>query len=512
MPELRLNGVTELDVADFGPIANGKLELRPLTVFVGPSNTGKSYLAVLIYALHKFFEGRFPYHWNTQGLGFGREANIERWPRTTIIELAERLLSSNGDSNSPSGFALPESVNEIIYSVLRTRGASLGAELVRCFGLQGCGALIRKGARGHSEMTLCMPRTSGIAPVSHTLKINRHKSELESKFPEGFQLTLDGRNEDSSSPAKFVTRWAERILHGSGDQPEYERRYAATELIDSLIFSIRPQVVGPLHLPAFYLPADRTGVMHAHSVVVSALIQSAPKGGLRPHTHTPVLSGILADFLDALINLARVQTSRRRVRRDLGSPIEEDIMGGSIHIERSELIDYPHFTYRPKGWKNNLSLMHASSMVSELAPVVLYLRHMVRPGSVLIIEEPESHLHPGMQVRLMRQLAKLVQMGIRVILTTHSEWIMEELANIVGRHAISGSDQKSAANPKIALGPDQVGTWLFKHDERLGGSVVHECVLDEESGLFATDFETVSQELHNDNVHIYNRTQAARGS
>ena len=45
----------ELEVNDFGPIIAGKIDLRPLTVFVGPSNTGKSYLATLIYALHKHF-------------------------------------------------------------------------------------------------------------------------------------------------------------------------------------------------------------------------------------------------------------------------------------------------------------------------------------------------------------------------------------------------------------------------------------------------------------------------
>ena len=51
------NGNLQLEVADFGPIAKAKVDLRPLTVFVGPSNTGKSYLAILIYALHRFFGG-----------------------------------------------------------------------------------------------------------------------------------------------------------------------------------------------------------------------------------------------------------------------------------------------------------------------------------------------------------------------------------------------------------------------------------------------------------------------
>ena len=62
------------------------------------------------------------------------------------------------------------------------------------------------------------------------------------------------------------------------------------------------------------------------------------------------------------------------------------------------------------------------SMVSELAPVVLYLRHVVGSDSVLIIEEPESHLHPAMQVEFTRQLAAIVHAGVRLIVTTHSEW------------------------------------------------------------------------------------------
>ena len=38
-----------LDVENFGPIAEAKnIEFKPMTVFVGPSNTGKTYLAMLL--------------------------------------------------------------------------------------------------------------------------------------------------------------------------------------------------------------------------------------------------------------------------------------------------------------------------------------------------------------------------------------------------------------------------------------------------------------------------------
>lgn len=44
-------------VQNFGPIENAEINLRPLTVFVGESNTGKTYLSAIIYALHQTFEG-----------------------------------------------------------------------------------------------------------------------------------------------------------------------------------------------------------------------------------------------------------------------------------------------------------------------------------------------------------------------------------------------------------------------------------------------------------------------
>ena len=47
----------EIAVENFGPIAEANIDLRPLTVFVGPSNTGKTYFATLVYALHGVFSG-----------------------------------------------------------------------------------------------------------------------------------------------------------------------------------------------------------------------------------------------------------------------------------------------------------------------------------------------------------------------------------------------------------------------------------------------------------------------
>ena len=311
---------------------------------------------------------------------------------------------------------------------------------------------------------------------------------------------------DNDYSLDYLRHTAMEMISAVG-QEEERKDFSAWRLLGALTDHVRPQIVGPLDLPAFYLPADRTGVMHAHSVVVSALIESAAMTGLRPAARMPMLSGVLADFLEQLIELDRSPYTRRKLRHNLDTQIEKAILGGSIGVDRSEAIGYPHFTYRPEGWKESLSLMNASSMVSELAPVVLYLRHMVGPGNVLIVEEPESHLHPAMQVEFTRQLAALVKKGIRVIVTTHSEWVLEELANIVRRFKFSTPDRKKTSGTKIALHPDQVGAWLFKQKKRPKGSVVEEVKMDDETGLYPTDYDAVSEELYNESVNIFRHTQ-----
>ena len=70
-------------------------------------------------------------------------------------------------------------------------------------------------------------------------------------------------------------------------------------------------------------------------------------------------------------------------------------------------------------------------MVSELAPLVsCFFVSSIKPGDTLIIEEPEAHLHPGAQADIAVVLARLVRAGVKVIITTHSDWLLEEIGNL----------------------------------------------------------------------------------
>ena len=234
--------------------------------------------------------------------------------------------------------------------------------------------------------------------------------------------------------------------------------------------------------------------------------QNATSAGLRPAANVPLLSGVLADFLEGLIGMSR---PARASSRELAEVLEQNLLGGTVRLNRSA-IGYPSFVYRPAYWDGDLPLMRTSSMVSELAPVVLYLRYLVEPNDVLIIEEPEAHLHPALQAAFARELARLVLSGVRVVLTTHSEWILEALANLVRLSELSADRREGIAGADVALGAEQVGAWLFKPDSDGGGSEVVEIPLDTDAGSFPAGFGEVTEALYNEWARIGNRIEVAR--
>ncbi len=485
-----------LDVTDFGPISEASVDLRPLTIFIGPSNTGKSYLAVLIYALQRCLGG--------QGEGGSLPAFqfLRSWPLGLPIDLsreaegARALIGksvkewlSKGEEYPLS--SLPKDVQaHIISSLEQAKGLnhSLEREIRRCFGVDDLGKMVRRpDGPAAASIGIEVPHNTG--PLRYQLKIGQGALGLSGQLPKKISV-------NPTSIRKTVERFA--IFREEEDDLSY--------LAVFLVRAIFHNLLQPMLRDVYYLPADRTGVMHSHQVVVSTLIQNATTAGLRPSRNVPMLSGVLADFLSQLIDISGARNPFQEATDRGEIPLERSILRGRVRLDRSDS-DYPIFAYRPNGWEEDLPLMRASSMVSELAPVVLYLRHLVQPDNVLIIEEPEAHLHPAMQTALARELARLVRSGVRIVLTTHSEWFLEKIGNLTRLSELPKEKRTSIENEDVALDPHEVGAWLFKPPTPPKGSVVEEVKIDPETGLFSTDYSEVSETLYNEGAQIFNRLQ-----
>ena len=516
----------ELSVRNFGPIAEADIELRPLSVFVGPSNTGKSYLATLIYALHRFFSGyageiNYIGHYGGNNrmysmmpetvpdLSKGEIAALLNWARETHPNLeSQRHIALQLPQCEIAG-AVATSVRQVLGKV-HEFGDEATTELCRCFGIGRVEELESLSYVGDSKSRFTLRRSA------------KHPAAKGRSF--GYDGTLTDRG---VTMAADIATDVPLLTGGSGafriplrnfswpdifDESEAGRAHAATGLLELLSRETVTVIVSPLTSPMHYLPASRSGIMQSHRISVQGLIARAAYMAPETNTMTPVISGVMADFLSKLVALAdsihprnmNTTFEERGSYTDLATHLERDVLRGSVKVSRTE-IAYPTFTYQSDVYQRDLPLMNASSMVSELAPVVLYLRHVVQPGDTLIIEEPESHLHPTMQVKLTRLLAAVVKAGIRIIITTHSEWILEELANLVLMSELPEERREGLEGADLALSPEELGVWSFQ--PTADGSMVEELRFDEEAGKFPSDAGLVTVELYNRFTRIANRIE-----
>ena len=194
----------ELSVTNFGPIARARIDLRPITVFVGPSNTGKSYLAILIYALHRFFSGNYG--------GRRRLGTVSPASRRTSRRLQDELTDADinrlahwiddivssgegGSSSDDSSGQLPDFVAPLVRPILRDLGSSeeVADEILRSFGVAGANSLVRHRSRRGLKVVLNQEGSEGsnpMGPFAHTLTMNRTTSEFTSSIPDDEALYI----------------------------------------------------------------------------------------------------------------------------------------------------------------------------------------------------------------------------------------------------------------------------------------------------------------------------------
>ena len=92
-----------------------------------------------------------------------------------------------------------------------------------------------------------------------------------------------------------------------------------------------------------------------------------------------------------------------------------------------------------------IDLYNASSSIKQISPLLLYLRYRAQENDLLIIDEPEMNLHPESQAKLLEALAILVNLGVKVLLTTHSPYFMAHLNNLVSGNVTNKSALKRQA-------------------------------------------------------------------
>ena len=448
--------MTQVRVKDFGPIAEASVELKPLTVFMGPNNSGKSYLALAIYCLFRTLTGepiagggsarqRPLILGNLDSLEQARADIIRAWPDARSVPYKPIKVRDMPDGLQAALLEASESF-ENAFAIQFQR------ELERCYGTD-IGSLVK--------------RSTSLTGSGFELAFSQPDKAFACDM-----LGAYGR--------MVVKSWRNNLLEQTvqigPNFPSYRDfvddvgRTIILMMFDLDAGSERPGRI------AHYIPASRSGILLVHKTLVGNIVDSASRAWMEPSA-TPKLTGVVTDFIRAL-SMSAPDKPPNAALQGVVSFLENHIAYGSLYMDQT--LENPEVRYEND--MGSFSIHQVSSMVSEIAPVVLYLRHLVREGHLFIIEEPESHLDAENQMKLARAIAMLVNAGVHVLITTHSDFFLKQLDNLLLLSQLT--PRRRAARGYAAaevLRPSDVGAYMFEPGP--GGSTVHTLEVTADGGI-----------------------------
>jgi AAA15 family ATPase/GTPase len=268
----------------------------------------------------------------------------------------------------------------------------------------------------------------------------------------------------------------------------------------------------PLGRNVFLVPAERNGLHLFYRELANkraALLHHASRkdkdidiGQLIQDVAKSRYAKPIADYIDWLNDLPDIKKKKKGHFHNLAESIK-GLVGGKYEIDNEGEI-----TFTPRKLKKGdpsippkLDLHLTSSTVKSLFGLWAYLEFDAKPGDVLMIDEPELNLHPSNQRKLARILAKLANNNLRVVISTHSDYLVREINSLI--MLSKDSPQKVSIMRKFdyvddeTLNPDSVAAWLFAERS------IKKMEISLEEGIYAQTFDDEINLLNDTSNEIY---------
>lgn len=394
---------------NLGPVKKAELELGDLTIISGLNNTGKTTIVYALYGFLNGFDRQFSGSWGNSfvencftRIGAGpveeairrlRDDGQAMWDMSEDLreEERDRLVAEMAEEYSENGISRTFNASPEYF-----RGASLRVNYESKLILRGFSFHAHLDQRGRSiywdhdggrvVVSLRDETTAGLGPPS--------PGDLERVFVRTYlHFLLGGAFMFVRNPHIFSSARHTIPLFIS------ELDYVSSQYVRSMKFKERESNEAP--------PFDDEPLQN---------IGSYP---LPVH-----------DNIDNYRRLPRMaEYFRNDTSEDYADP-KEEMLRGRVKI----VDDSVRLTSSPgDGTGFDIPLHLASSSVWELSSLHFFLKYIfdLDVSRLIIIDEPESHLDTTNQIRLARLLAELVNAGNRVLITTHSDYIVKEVNNLI---------------------------------------------------------------------------------
>lgn len=266
------------------------------------------------------------------------------------------------------------------------------------------------------------------------------------------------------------------------------KRFDDDEMIHYMIYALFGVSIfeDTLLKNSYYIPAERS-IFTKDKTIISKRIQNKI-----------AFSKNQEDFALSLFNL---NGDEKGQFYDLACSFEKELSGGHIVLEKDGLFNNVKYLDFNENIKVSPKLL--STSLNEMAAIILYLKYILKEDDLLIIEEPEAHLHPKNQRILVKYLAEAINKGLNVLITTHSDYVIHQFNNLIRLGNLTSDEIfKLNYDENNVLNFKDVSIYHFKEQSKY--SFVPEKIEVNNTGFTEDNFSKITEELYEESIDIIN--------
>ncbi len=412
-------------IENFAKIRHAELEIKPMMMFVGDNNSGKSYLMSLLWGLI-----------SDSNLALTRLTDEIK--RTKLYEECERYVLGCTRSKEKKEILSKEWIQSFFVLLNRCIEQNKNKFVSDIFNKNMQIGKLELGIEDDIKIKI-------------TVQTEYHIVDIEGKEDEyGAYIVHEKR------------MWVQMNDYPIGIHIDDDYESNCGKYVEFILSALLRYWGEPWNFGnnIVFLPSSRTGFVLSKNLLTNNIYENSfnrfsnMEDKRDIYFTKPVIS-----FLKLLNNVGEKEGKNYELEQ-LAEFMEHTILHGTIEIQNKMS---KSFLYKPQTLNEPIQMYLASAIVTEIAPLYLICKYRYRMTQVFI-EEPEMCMHPKLQTIVARILIRLCNMGIPVSLTTHSDIIIQHVNNML---RVNNSDKKHELMEKYKieeqdlLDAEKVGVYQF---------------------------------------------------